>query len=210
MSAVDVEATVARLEEIVQQQAAALAALQQNQVDPVLLAQQRRGFEGALDAPPRSIPEGARPGDFRPKHLQVRDKALAKMARVAINHGGVWSQDQRIPKIYGHKGFDPGPPEREACPNFGTDEFSKDCQRTCWTPEQETRFLYALGLKDLASNAPVPLTPPDPKNNRDALLELVGLLKGNQATTQDTYGRYPTREETADVSGDTRRKVRAA
>lgn len=215
MSAVDVEESVARLEAIIQQQAEQIAALGQRQaeIDPVLLSQQRRGAEAMLDAPLKSMPEGARAMDFRPKSVRMREMALAKMQRVAANRGGVWHPNPKVPSVYGHRGYDSQQPLREPCPLFGSDEFEKPCHRTCWTPETETRFLHALGLKDMATAPVVPLTEKDPTNNRDAMLELVGLLKGSigGASMADTIGQYPSRDQVATTTaGDVQRKVRAS
>src|SRR5690348_10528085 len=106
-----VEDTVAQLAEqlrLAQEQIAELSHRQTTlDEDPVLLAQRRRGVEGALDAPPKSYPEGARAMDPRPERIKRREMAIAKMQRVAAQRGGVWSPDSRIPRIYGHRQADP-------------------------------------------------------------------------------------------------------
>lgn len=158
-----------------------------------------------LDSPPTSYPEGSRPFDFRPARVRAREKAIAKMRVLARTRGGVWDDNSRMQSVYGHRqastdGMVSG------C-DYDGEDFRPSCQRTCWTPESETRFLYALGLKDLVTGALVPLTPPDPVNNHDAIRELVGLLKP-QATAQDVTGQYPDRHPTRDEVGTQQAAVR--
>lgn len=203
-----VEETVARLQEIIEAQQEQLNAMQQRQADiPEMLAQQRQGVETALDMPPRSMPEGTFVGDMRLPREKRKAMGIAKMEAVARGRGGRWYPDQ--PSIYGHR---KAALNRKACEHFevGGEGFIETCQRTCWTPEVETRFLYALGLKEMASATLVPLTPPDPKDNRDALLDLLGLLKSGAASNaSDVTGQYPDRNPTRDEVG-TAQSVRRA
>lgn len=193
-----VDDTVARLEQLVRQQAEQIAGLQMRQ------ANTPDGKQDGLPTPPTTYPEGAIPGDRRPRKIRERELAIAKMRVLARTHGGMWEPDPRVPRLYGHR---PGDGVLTMpCERLGDDDFGPSCQRTCWTPERETRFLYALKLQDMATGPLVPLTPPDPKD-RDALLELVGLLKG-QATTADVAGRYPERPPTREEVGTAQGAVR--
>lgn len=166
------------------------------------------GNTASLDSPPTTYPEGSRPFDFRPPKVRAREKAIAKLRVLARTRGGMWDDNPRVASVYGHR---QGDEMTAGCEFYGEDEFKPSCHRTCWTPETETRFLYALGLKDLATSTLVPLTPPDQKKDRSMLEELVGHLRNlssGTATTQDVTGSYPDRPPTREEVGTAQGAVR--
>lgn len=117
-----------------------------------------------LDVPPKSYPEGWIVDESMPMAKRKRQSAIAKMQRVAHNRGGFWHPDTSLPRRYVEK----------------------------WTREDETRWLHALGLKDLTGDMPlVHRTGPDKKT----------------ATLEDVIGAFMTREEAESAPGTGRRRV---
>ena len=198
---------------------------------PALLAQQRRGVEAQLDAPPQSFPEGYTHGDPRPLGVRRRDTALAHVRARAEQSGGRF--DPKFGSAYGHRDD-----ADYRCPQLDTidrSRFADACQRHCWTVEREQRELQAAGLRDFVTGPVIPLSQrgrdditrsevmgttlqPDGAAVLAALAQALGLRPqvngetGVAPTVEDVKGRYlsqgenPT-AETAVLTRSTRRRT---
>ncbi len=159
MTAVETNITPEQAAELLAEVQRLKAMVEQTQgpgMDPALLAQQRNGVAAALDAPPKSFPEGYVHGDARSRLVQRREMALAHVRSRAERSGGRF--DPRFGSAYGHRD------DREyRCAQIDAtpEVFGETCQRKCWTPEREQRELQAAGLRDLVSGPVVPLSRPE-------------------------------------------------